>query len=413
MKQPDVRRIHLHLHHPMSGSDYYRVVLPYRHLAGPLARCGVLLMIGEAYPRMDAPHAIHVQRHAFPEVVVQLLEWQATGTRIVFDLDDDLLNVPEWSPAKSPEEVLKNIRALRHIADVVWMSTPLLAERYSAVGDARATPRLTQPEVLPNLVDLVEWRNGREQPAVGEDGEIRILWAGSNTHDRDLALVENALGEILRSYPQVKLVVFGDTPAKWKANWFTRVRSVNWVELSEYPKKMLEIAPHIGICPLVDEPFNHAKSAIKFLEMTLAGAAVIASPLPPYKIETGCMLHANDEIGWYKSISSLIESEVKRREQQAKALEAVRKRWSWQNSPWSRAWMKGFLEVAGLEVRSEPPKPQKESRPPQRTLSESPDPPRPLVRDQPLTVRKLDGKPATPAVQTEEAANDHRGQPAS
>jgi glycosyltransferase involved in cell wall biosynthesis len=39
----------------------------------------------------------------------------------------------------------------------------------------------------------------------------------------------------------------------------------------------------IGLAPLTDHPFNHAKSAVKALEYASQGIPVIASDLPPYR----------------------------------------------------------------------------------------------------------------------------------
>ena len=53
-------------------------------------------------------------------------------------------------------------------------------------------------------------------------------------------------------------------------------------EIKYYPEFMSHFNPDISLAPVIDHDFNRAKSAIKWMEGTLMGAATIASNLNPY-----------------------------------------------------------------------------------------------------------------------------------
>ena len=86
------------------------------------------------------------------------------------------------------------------------------------------------------------------------------------------------------------------------------------------------LAPHeypygflfdVGVVPLVDIPFNHAKSNIKGLEYAVAGIPFVASPLPEYVLlaeEYGVGRLAKTARDWQRHLKALLDYEVRRDE---------------------------------------------------------------------------------------------------
>jgi glycosyltransferase involved in cell wall biosynthesis len=78
----------------------------------------------------------------------------------------------------------------------------------------------------------------------------------------------------------------------------------------------------IGICPLVDNDFNRAKSNIKSLEMSLCKIPCIASDVEPYKKSLAWKL-AKTEGEWYEYLTDLVKHPGKRKELGEKAFKRL------------------------------------------------------------------------------------------
>jgi glycosyltransferase involved in cell wall biosynthesis len=73
---------------------------------------------------------------------------------------------------------------------------------------------------------------------------------------------------------------------------------------------------HIGLAPLLDTPFNRAKSAIKVMDYAALGLGVVASDVAVYRgsVASGPagQLVANDARAWYAALSWLIRNRALR-----------------------------------------------------------------------------------------------------
>ncbi len=115
---------------------------------------------------------------------------RATGATLVYDLDDDLLNIPRTHPdAQALRPRARIVRRMLNIADAVWLSTPGLAE-------ALATLR-PDATIMPNGLDERIWLP--PMPSL-RDQPVRILCMGTATHDHDFALLEPALTRLKTEY---------------------------------------------------------------------------------------------------------------------------------------------------------------------------------------------------------------------
>jgi glycosyltransferase involved in cell wall biosynthesis len=211
---------------------------------------------------------------------LQLISYcRQTGARLVFDLDDDLLSLPNHHPEFDIYESLKHV-ALRLIteADELWVSTPSLAARY--FGIARHVT------VMPNQVDDRLWDVPASSVA-NPNRPIRFLYMGTSTHRPDFdQLITPAFSQLKAEFGQkIELDVIGIVhEAATPDNWRVLSRPVDAGK--SYPGFVtwLQSLPayDIGLAPLLDFVFNSCKSDVKWLEYSAMGLATIAANLPAY-----------------------------------------------------------------------------------------------------------------------------------
>jgi GT2 family glycosyltransferase/glycosyltransferase involved in cell wall biosynthesis len=230
---------------------------------------------------------------------------KATGAALLYEMDDDLLNIP---PTHADAAELRPragiVRLLVKQADHVWVSTDSLAARIRAVR-----PKVT---VVPNGLDERLWLRRTQAPR-REFGPVRILYMGTATHAADFAIIAPALERLKRDFSfHVEIDILGVTGEALPAG-ITRIGpSINGGQ--SYPGfvNWITSAPawDIGLVPLADSAFNRSKSVIKTLDYAALGLAVLASDMPVYRGSLadgpGGMLVANDPDDWYAAISLLV-----------------------------------------------------------------------------------------------------------
>lgn len=115
-------------------------------------------------------------------------------------------------------------------------------------------------------------------------GPLRIGYlSGTTTHDRDWAHVEPAVLEVLRSRPDVELVLGGYLrPTAALDELGGRVRRLPMQDWRVLPETLRDL--DVNLAPLEDTGrFNEAKSAIKWLEAALVATPTVASPSEPFR----------------------------------------------------------------------------------------------------------------------------------
>ena len=87
-----------------------------------------------------------------------------------------------------------------------------------------------------------------------------------------------------------------------------RTKQVALVPVTEFPDRLMRERFDIALAPLAANPFNEARSNLKFLEYSLAGAATVASAVGPFSdgrlplVRVGNRSHE-----WIAAIRRLIE----------------------------------------------------------------------------------------------------------
>lgn len=253
------------------------------------------------------------------------------GFKVVIDIDDNLWQIPIDNPNHGTLKQFSN-RAIMLIesikaADWVTVST----ENLKAILE----PINSNIEVLPNYIDPSEWKFKRKKHK-----KVRIGWVWSPTHIPDMPEVAKALKKISQR-GDVEIVIFGTE----KDIFDFPTTNIKGVKYTEYPRVFMEEGIDISIAPLANNEFNKAKSNIKWLESTMAGAAFIGSNVYPYEFsvkdgKTGYL--AKNTSQWIKKMTYLIENPEKRAEMVKNAKKEVLEKYSLSNLEKWRKFYEGI-----------------------------------------------------------------------
>jgi hypothetical protein len=283
--------------------------------------------------RASVPHADEVFR--MRDMALRI------GSRLIYDIDDNLLEMEGHGEQSSYQGVTDAVRASLQVADEVWCSTPNLIEKVRLETDEAV-------RLMPNVLDPDLWMLEEElpQPRKMREGPMKLLYMGTRTHDADFELLYAAFEQLERRCAgKFHLSVIG-------------VRSVDsvrapWLEVltpppgtgASYPAfvhwfRRLE-GFHAGVAPLVSSRFNACKSPIKILDYAAIGLATLASKVPAYTHSFTNRLNSvhveNTAEAWVEALANLLDApeplqsiaaEVKQSVMPARFIEAARDRWN-------------------------------------------------------------------------------------
>ena len=296
-----------------SPCGYIRLLQPLDHLACSDAIDLTLADPAEALGyRADV---IATQRYAMPNAAAAdalAAHCRAQGIQLLYDLDDDLLNIPRDHPEAAMLRPRAKLvaRMLGH-ADVVWASTEALRQSLGAAGYAA--------RVVPNGLDERLWAEP-PVPIRSAWDTVRILYMGTATHDADFAIVEPALARLNAAFAgRVRIDLIGVTGRGDMPDWINRVAPPASA-VASYPGFVAWIIGQgwdIGIAPLADTGFNRCKSAIKTLDYAALGLAVLASDVPAYRGSLAGLV-GNSAAEWFDALARLVR-DPRRRHAQARA----------------------------------------------------------------------------------------------
>lgn len=282
------------------------------------------------------------------------------GKPVIIDLDDNYFAVkpdqPAWEHYRPGSQKRAILAATLSLASGLFVSTQPLKEAYEKF--LKEVYGMDKPIfVLPNCNDIQDW----PKPVKKEKERIVIGYAGSITHSADLKMVLPSLLSIMRKNPRVHVEILGAVyqkdldlmlqglPGKIAGRFHAKSGTHSW---AGYPELLCSQNWDIGICPLVDDEFTRGKSHIKFMEYTMAGFPVVASPVYPYiepiqgvyPIEdgkTGLFARGVDE--WEMVLSRLIAEPDAGHDLARAAYEAVKN--NWQYADHAHKWAAAIHDV--------------------------------------------------------------------
>jgi len=296
-----------------SGSGWWRMVVPAKHFEMDGWACDVTS--GQVpFENLLEYDTIFVQRVHDWESYYVLEKARRAGKRLVYDIDDDLFNIPKDNPAHkliTRDEQMAAMACMR-LADVVTTTTEVLASRLEGeLGE-------TDIVVIPNALDVAD---GWQEPGLGSpDGAKRIFWQGSATHAADWDLCLGPIRRIMTEREDVRLVILGFLPPQVAAeagapHFKGRIEYLGFSAPETYYQLIHHVRAEVGIAPLRSTPFSMAKSSIKFLEFTLMGIPTVASDCAPYDGviddgKDGFLVDGEDE--WHEALTRCLDRTNKR-----------------------------------------------------------------------------------------------------
>jgi glycosyltransferase involved in cell wall biosynthesis len=237
---------------------------------------------------------------------------------VVYDTDDDILDYPNWTGlgAAAGRERDLSLRILA-VADVVTAATPVLGERLRPYSRG-------QVRVIRNAIDP-SWYEGTPRPDL--PGDPRVFYHGVPARLRDYQVARSAVEAVAADVPGLRRVWLGAAHEPRVAACMDE--TLPWVDgLPAFGAALAAARPDIGLAPLLDEPFNRAKSELHWLDYSMAGAPTLATtfngPGPYDVIRDGVDgLLARSPADWERHLRSLAASRVLREELAGRAKERV------------------------------------------------------------------------------------------
>ncbi len=242
-----------------------------------------------------------------------VLDWIETGSSrlagVGLFLDDDIPAVIVGRDAPLAYRFLLFMRALwplrrlnRHL-DIVWASTPQLADRLALAG-----ARVLLPAPLEGL-----W-NVPDRPQSATHGTVLIAYHATGVHVEEHRFLRPIIQEVLELRPGVEFEVFGSPKVEpvWRGmERVTLRRPVSW---TEYLNETLTTPVDIMLVPLAPSSVNDCRSPTKRIDVARSGAAGIFSISPAYGSpgEDAEILLPYDRHLWRDAILTLIDDPRRR-----------------------------------------------------------------------------------------------------
>jgi hypothetical protein len=233
----------------------------------------------------------------------------AGARRIIYIADDDFragaedASLPEHYRLKLAEFARNEWPSLKSAADIVIVPGSVLADSYGE-----------QARIVPPA-----WHN---PPASSEHHNapkyIEVAHLGTGSHRADLDVVAKPLQQILDQRADVRLSLMAGSavPSALKSHRHVRLRRpLSWWRYKwTLPRRRF----HLALYPLAPTPFNAARSANKFFEHAIAGAASLMSPNPALRAAASSQAAQFVEDGsgaWTEAIETLLARPKLMREQ--------------------------------------------------------------------------------------------------
>jgi len=270
------------------------------------------------------------------------------GKKIVVDIDDWFDDLPDTNRAKQTTDPEKNPDNNRDIyfeiidmAHAIICSTQFLYDQYSARYPSKPV------FMVRNSIDIARWPQRKMQPKLPVIG-----WCGATPwRANDL----EQLAPFMNDYLKSRHLTFHHAGHIQNAHSVAELMQVDPSIVCLEPMQPITNLPQmlqkidIGIVPLNDLPFNHAKSYLKGLEYAAAGIPFVASDLPEYRLlaENGVGRIATTAEEWIKHLDEL--QEYKPRFEEAQNNYGIVKD-KYSMTSMSSKWLSVFYEIMDIKV---------------------------------------------------------------
>jgi hypothetical protein len=258
------------------------------------------------------------------------------GIRVIVDVDDDLDAIsprhPTWKMLRQlPGHNVRVVKQACLHADVVVCSTPQIKEKLAPLNGV----------VVRNRLPAHHFDQTPDEEFMALNSWVfdpHVAWPVSiGTHPDDGQEVHNSLARLGlpvrvvgpphergKTVLGVEPVYDGEVPFD---GWISRIMTI-----------------HTGIAPLNSSEFSTAKSALKPLELAVAGVPFVRSRTPEFEL-LGAGLPAQGKKEWLRQLQRITSDEALRKEEARRNLEiAQANRYDLPEviAEWEHAWFDAF-----------------------------------------------------------------------
>lgn len=334
------------------GVGFHRCLSPARFCTPDFAPLGHDILCGVDLPTGEGWHCINGLPYA--ETLLPLAAHKRAGGKLLWGLDDDMPNIPQWSTAKPSDPHAMSVwQLMRDLSDAIVVSTSAIAATLADVSH--------KVHVCPNLMDLDQF------PAFDPDPEaitfslpVKVMWAGSSTHRGDTQELVEPLDKLMRRFKphELNVIWFGDAPPAPLIRDHLH-RGVLWHQppepMAKYQQMLNSIRPDVCLAPLADIPFNFSKSAIRLWEAWGMQAVPVASPVGEYQIIRSGIdgRYASTADEWLSNLSRLVVDHEFRVRMAIEGRKRVESDYNWSKYRCRLPWLKFFASIIGCEVPPE------------------------------------------------------------
>src|SRR5690606_26263349 len=143
------------------------------------------------------------------------------------------------------------------------------------------------------------------------------FYHGSASHRAEFEWLLPVVEQALARCPQLAFEVIGDRRTRAQFARIPRVQVLYPMAWPAYQALLQRPGRTIGLAPLLDVPFNAARSPTKFFDITQAGAVGLYAQGPIYQpvVEhgvNGLLLPMNRPEAWVDAIEQLVADEPRR-----------------------------------------------------------------------------------------------------
>jgi glycosyltransferase involved in cell wall biosynthesis len=257
--------------------------------------------------------AVLLNKHSSRQAINIMKISHDIGLKTIYDLDDWILDLPEYSVTDLVEDQLGNIIWMIRNATIVTVSCEALMEKVSLI---RSSIFLLRNGIDPNAFSA-------RGSGWTESKKPKILF--SNTDGIKLIQFKDKFIELLANFmnknPEVSLDYWGDFfPEMYQV---PRIQPKGFMENYAYKKILSSEGYWFSIIPLggAEDPnslfFNSCKSCIKYIDYGALGIPGIYSNTPVYtevvKHQVNGILVNNDSVSWGAALNDLLQNSSLRR----------------------------------------------------------------------------------------------------
>ena len=234
---------------------------------------------------------------------------RASGTRLVYFMDDDLMDAAavDELPARYRDrvrrEALSQQATIRALCVESWVSTPYLADKYKA----------WQPQLV------------AVRPTAATLATHEPVWAcyhGTTSHQAELDWLVPVAAALQAQVPPLRLEVFGDHAVYQRFRAIPRVTVLYPMDWPNYLDYTGGVRRQIGLAPLLAGRFNAGRGPVKFFDFARLGAVGVYSDVEPYRslVRHGVdgLLLPDDPAAWVRTVAELA-ADAPRRQRMAQA----------------------------------------------------------------------------------------------